>query len=138
MGLAGGRVSHQFQIAVVGSDDQRAARFAHRVSDRTNGHVHRLCGQDRRLQVAAVADHVRVGDIADDHIEATRANRIHQLAGQLGKTHRGLQVIGGDLGAWNQDAFLANERIFAATAHAVSYTHLDVYKRQVEATAGRS
>src|SRR3546814_3875962 len=94
--LAGGRVAHQLQVAVVGGDHQRAAGFAHGRVHGADRDVNRLRRLDRRLQVAAVADHVGIGDVAHDQVEAARADRLDQLRGQLRAVHLRLQVVGGD------------------------------------------
>ena len=65
---------------------------------------------------AGVADHVRVGDIADDHVVPPRADVLAQARGQLRTAHLRLQVVGGDLRRRHQHAVLARLRRFPAAA----------------------
>ncbi len=69
-------VEHLFEIAVVGGDQHLAAALARCARrDRAERDVDRLGGLDRRRLDAAVADHVRVGDVADDEVELLRRDR---------------------------------------------------------------
>jgi hypothetical protein len=49
--------------------------------------VHRLDGLDRGLEVAGVADHVRVGVVADDGVVAAGLDRRDQVVGDLRGAH---------------------------------------------------
>ena len=99
------RVAHHLEVAVVGGDQQRAAGVAHRRRDRADRDVDRLGGLDRRGEVAGVADHVRIGDVADDRRRCRRARIAStSFCGHLRAAHLRLQVVGGDLRARHQDA----------------------------------
>ena len=99
---------------MVGGDDEGTAGPLHRIGDATDGDVHRFGRGNRCLEDAAVADHVGVGDVADDGVVAAGIDRRHQLVGQLRAAHLRLQVVGGDLRAGDQAALFAFEQVLAA------------------------
>jgi hypothetical protein len=109
MRLAGGRVAHHFQVAVVGGDDQRAATCAHR-SNAPMAMSTACAARIAACRIAAVADHVRDWRCCRRWRRSDPTDRGHQLVGQFRAAHLRLQVVGGDLRAGHQDALLAGEQ----------------------------
>ena len=66
---AGDRVDQHLGVAVVGSDQQRTAALLDRLVDAAQFAVDGFDGLDGRLELAGVPDHVRVGEVDDDHVE---------------------------------------------------------------------
>ena len=89
-GLAGGGVAHHLEVAVVGAEQHLAAGLAQRGDDAADGQVERFGGAQRGGEVAGVADHVGVGEVAHDEVVAARADRLAQLVGDFGAAHLGL------------------------------------------------
>ena len=59
-------------------------------------------------------DHVRVGDIANNHVKFPGANRSDELVRQFRCAHLGLQVISGHVRRRYQDSFFEREGVFFA------------------------
>ena len=117
---AGHRIAHQFAIAVVGGDQQRAARPLDRIHDLAEAGVDRLHRLDRGRQAAGVADHVGIGEVQNDHVVFAGVDRLHRLGGQLRRRHLRLQVVGRDLGRRHHDAVFARVRFLAAAVEEIS------------------
>ena len=56
-----------------------------------------------------MADHVGIGVVQHDDVEAAGADRLDDLVGDLRRRHLGLQIVGRDLGRRHQDALLAGK-----------------------------
>ncbi|MNX91740.1 hypothetical protein D3C86_1238450 [compost metagenome] len=110
---AGHRVDHGFAIAVVGNDKHRATHFFERGNDRTKSAIHGFAGLDCGLQIAGMADHVRVGVIGNDKI-VTLADRLDEFLRHLGRAHLRLQVVGRNLRRFRHEAVFADFRLFLA------------------------
>ena len=115
MRLAGHHVFHLLDVAVVGGDQCFAADPVQGFDDAADAFVQAFDRLDRRLEHAGVADHVAVGVVDDDHVEALVVDGFDDPVGDFRRAHLRLQVVGGHLRRRNQDAFLAGEGLFAAT-----------------------
>ena len=113
--LAGFIVEHLLGVAVIGGDEQLAARGLHRLENTPEAPVHRLDGLYRGVEIAAVADHVGIGVVADDDVVLIVAHRLHDLVGHLRRAHLGLEVVRRHVrGRGDEDAVLVLERRFDA------------------------
>ena len=93
---AGLRVLHHLAIAVIGCQEHAAACLAQGRLDLADSAIDRFHGFDCRFQAAGMADHIGVGEIADDQIVFAALDGADQLFGQLRRGHFRLQVIGPD------------------------------------------
>jgi hypothetical protein len=78
-----------------------------------------LDGPGRRIELAGVADHVAVREVADDRIELAAADGGDQAVGHLDRTHFGLQIVGGDPRRRHQDPLFAGVRGLDAAAEEI-------------------
>ena len=62
-----------------------------------------------------MTDHVAIGIVDNNEIEAAAADSVGQLLGQQRRGHLGLQIISGDLRSGYEYPLLAFERWFGAT-----------------------
>ena len=76
---------------------------------------------DCRVPDPRVADHVRVGVVGDDEVVATRRDRLHQGIGDTDRAHRRREIVGGDLGARDEEAVLARPGRLHATVEEVRH-----------------
>ncbi|MNS83772.1 hypothetical protein D3C72_1175740 [compost metagenome] len=91
---------------MVGGDEGGAALAQHGRDHLADGRVDGLDGFHRGGHVAGVADHVRVGEVHDQHVGVMRVDRRRGRGRDLRRRHLGLHVVRRDLGAGNQDALL--------------------------------
>ncbi len=63
-----------------------------------------------------MAHHVTVGVVADDEVVAAAVDSLHQLVGHFGRTHLGLEIVGGNVWRRHHDAFFARKGVFPSTA----------------------
>ena len=59
-----------------------------------------------------------------DHVEAAQGDLIRRALGDLSRAHRGLQVVGCDLGRRDQHALLEGERLLHAAIEEVGYVRV--------------
>ncbi len=96
--LAGGRIAQLLDIAVVGGNDDLAIGFAQAFHDLSQRLVHGLDRLDTGVDVAGMADHVGVGDVAYKGVVFAGTDRFAQFVGQFEYAHFRLQIVGGHLG----------------------------------------
>ncbi len=113
--LAGLEIEHQFGVAVVGGDQHFTAGLLDGRQDAAERGVDRLDRLDGGIEVAGMADHVRVGQIADDHVVVVAFDGLGDFVGHHGRAHLGLQVIGAHVGRrGHENAILELERFLDA------------------------
>ena len=91
-------INHLLGIAMVSSDDDFSADGLHRLDHAADADIQRFDGLGGRFQVAAMADHVAVGIVADDRRIFAAQYRSFELVRYLKSAHLWLQVIGGNPG----------------------------------------
>ena len=109
MRLAGFRVAHHFGIAVIGSDDERAASLLDRLRQAAETGVDSLDCLDRRIEAAGVSDHVGIRVVEHDDVETVSSDRLDDLVGNLGRRHFRLPVVGRHLGRRHENPLFAGE-----------------------------
>ena len=62
-------INHLFRIAVIGSDNHRAALLLQLAIDPAQLRIHSLDGSDRRLEFARVTHHIGIREVHDDQVE---------------------------------------------------------------------
>ncbi len=82
---------------MVGADEHRSADFLDGIDRIAEAFIHHLNRLDGRLLHAGVADHIRIGKIADDHIILAAPDRLHQMIAHLISTHLRLEIVGRDI-----------------------------------------
>jgi hypothetical protein len=118
VGAAGFGVAHQFAIAVVGGDQQAPpCAMASAIAAQTG--IHRFHRLDRGGQAAGMADHVRVGEVQDDHVVLAGVDRGDRFVGQFGGGHFRLQIVGGDFRGGDHDAVLTGLGVFLAAVEEI-------------------
>src|SRR5262249_32094358 len=90
-------IDYGLRVAVIGADDPGAVLPAQRLIDRGQAPINHFDGARRRLELAGVADHIRVGEIHDDDIEIARVDRLHDHVSDAGRAHLRPQVVSRDL-----------------------------------------
>ena len=65
-----------------------------------------------------MADHVRVGEVADENCISGVKDGLDQPIADFGRGHFGLQVVGRDLGTGDEDTVFAGVRRFDPTVGA--------------------
>ncbi len=110
MRLSGLGIAHHLDVAMIGGDQQRTACALDRPRETPETKVDRLDRLDRRLEVAGMADHIGVGVVEDDDLEAAGRDRFEQPVGDFEGGHLGFQIVGRDLGRRDENALLAGER----------------------------
>ena len=109
------RVAHHFEIAMIGGDDHGTTSIIDRGADFTEGMIDRLGRFQCGFEDTGMANHVWVGNVADDQIKGARSDRGSELGGEFRATHLRLQVVGRDSRRCDQHTFFTWERIFAPT-----------------------
>ena len=115
MRLSGAFVKHELGVAVVGGDEHLATGLidcpGHAFDVFVNGFDGFHCG----FEIAAVANHVSIGEIADYDIVRTGFYRLHHAIGNLTCAHFRFLVVGGDIrGRRHQYTVFVVERIVSA------------------------
>src|SRR5690606_29884224 len=108
-------VQHLLGVAVVGGDQTLTAHFQQRVGNAADAFVDALSGFDGSFVHTGVADHVAVGVVAHDQVEFAVFNRGHQFVSHFRRAHFRLQIVGGDVGGFHQNAGFARVFFLAAT-----------------------
>ena len=70
-GLPGEGILHHLAIAMVGGDEQGAALREHCLAKTAQAGIDRLHGANGGVKIASMADHIGIGVIDHDEIEAT-------------------------------------------------------------------
>ncbi len=123
-GLAVG-VLHLLAVAVIGGDQERAARGAHGRGDGADAGVHRLDGVDGRVELAGVADHVGVGEVDEDEVVLAALDGRHHLVRDAQRAHLGLEIVGGDVARGGDElAVLALEGLLPPAAEEVGHVRV--------------
>ena len=76
----------------------RTASFRHRLAQPAEAGVNGLDGFHGGVEVACVADHIRVGIIDENEIEGPGSNGRDEFIGDFRRRHFRLQIIGCDIG----------------------------------------
>src|SRR5690606_4982253 len=92
------RIPHLFAVAMVGGDQDCGIRRRARLEHPPELLVDGFHGPDRGLQHPGMADHVRIGIVADEQVVLLRFQRREQHVRDSRRTHLRLLVVGGYLG----------------------------------------
>ena len=114
MRLAGAVVHHLFRVAVIRGDQHHAAGGVDCLVQASEAGVDGFDGLDRGAEIAGMADHVGVGVIDQDEVEAAAADRLDKPVGDFEGGHFRLQVVGGHFRRGNEDALFARKDRFVA------------------------
>ena len=88
---------HNVRVAVVGGDDNHAAKLLHLRGDFAEALVHRFAGGNRRGENSGVPHHVGVRKIENYHVVNIPVKLLEQLFRDEIRAHFRLQIVGGDL-----------------------------------------
>src|SRR5690606_5643788 len=108
-------VQHLFGVTVVGGNQAFAAHFQQRVGNAADAFVDALSGFYGGFVHAGVADHVAIGVVAHDQVELAVFNGGDQFVSHFWRAHFRLQIVGGDVGGFHQNAGFARVFFLAAT-----------------------
>ena len=112
IGLAGFFVDHFFRVAVIGGNQQRSVNVFDGLDHSAQALVNRGHRFQSRFHNAGMADHVAVGEIADDDVEFLLFDGVNQMVRHFVNRHFRFQVIGGNLRAGNQNSRFPGEFLF--------------------------
>ena len=93
MRLAGGCVAHLLDVAMVCGNQHLPARGLERLGDSAQAHIQGFYGLHRRGEIARVANHVAVGEVANNGVVGAAGDGSYQLVGDLLRTHLRCQVV---------------------------------------------
>ncbi len=99
---------------MIRGDEHFAAGCGQGVLEPSKALVEAFHRRHRGAEDPGMPHHVAVRVVAQDQVEALRINGGDEAVGNLVGAHFGLQVVGGDLRAWYQDAFFAREGFLPA------------------------
>src|SRR5919106_2045583 len=89
--------------------------------------IERLDGLDRRLEVAGMTYHIRIGKIAYDHVILLTVDGLHQLVCDRISAHLGLEIIGHNMRRRYQDPVFPLEHPFFSAVEEKG--HMGVFLR---------
>ena len=84
MGLTGFLATHLFGVAMIGGYQRLSTRRLQCCQDPSQTLVDDFDGFDRSFKITGMADHIRVGVVADNHLIFATLDRLDQMVGYLG------------------------------------------------------
>ena len=112
VGLIGFVIAHHFSVTMIRRDQDFSPDFLHGIHYPPNTNIQVFDCLDGGLKITAVAHHIGIGVIADNHVIVTTLDCRHQFVSDFRGAHFRLLVIGRDIGGIDQNAIFKFKRLF--------------------------
>ena len=119
-------------VAMIGRDQETTVSGLDGAPDATEARVDALHCANRRIEIAGVPDHVRVGVVGDDQCVTTCFKMCHHRVGHSCGAHLRRCVVRGDPRRRHEQTFLTSKGVLAATIDEIRHVRIFLRLSNVE------